>query len=469
METFLFYDLETSGLSPAFDQILTFAAIRTRPDFKEIERHSLVIRLRRDVIPSPRAFITHCLTGDVLDKGESEYRAAQKIHHLFNTPETVSIGYNSLGFDDEFLRFMFYRNLLDPYSHQYAGGCRRVDILPVATLFRVFCESAIKWPSLENGKPSLKLELLSRENRFETSGKAHEAMADVEALIQLSKRLSVQQDVWDYALGFFDKPKDLARITAIEPDFPIGGKRFRLGIIISASFGPEANYLAPVINIGHSTAYKNQDLWVRLDMDQVIDGETGAYDWFVIRKRPADEIIVLPYLDRFGKRLAQKAKMTARSNLETLKASPELFWRSVEYFVQFKYPYIPDIDPDADLYQSGFFTFAEKKEINRFQKASDQEKPKIVSRLKSPRIQNLAGRILSRNFKDLIYDNPEFEDHVDRLISSAERQTPVKGYRNDEKNSLRNARKQLNEIMASDLGPDQQRVFNWLRKYLETL
>jgi exodeoxyribonuclease I len=76
-----------------------------------------------------------------LPAAQNEYQAARVLHTLFNTPDTLSLGYNSLGFDDEFLRFLFYRNLLDPYSHQYAANCSRADILPVAALFKIFCES----------------------------------------------------------------------------------------------------------------------------------------------------------------------------------------------------------------------------------------------------------------------------------------------------------------------------------------
>ena len=114
MKSFLFYDVETSGLNPAFDQILTFACIRTDLSLKEISRELITIQLRRDIVPSPAAFLTHCLTPDELAMGVCEYAAAIQIHQLFNTPGTISIGYNSLGFDDEFLRFLFYRNLLDP-------------------------------------------------------------------------------------------------------------------------------------------------------------------------------------------------------------------------------------------------------------------------------------------------------------------------------------------------------------------
>ena len=34
----------------------------------------------------------------------------------FTVPETCVVGYNSLRFDDEFVRYGLYRNLFDPYA-----------------------------------------------------------------------------------------------------------------------------------------------------------------------------------------------------------------------------------------------------------------------------------------------------------------------------------------------------------------
>ena len=56
MQTLLFYDIETSGLNPAFDQVLTFACIRTDLSLNEISREEIVVRLRDDIVPSPWAF-----------------------------------------------------------------------------------------------------------------------------------------------------------------------------------------------------------------------------------------------------------------------------------------------------------------------------------------------------------------------------------------------------------------------------
>ena len=133
--TYLFYDLETTGLNKSFDQILQFAAVRTDTDFNELERHEFFVKLNPDVIPSPKAMITHNISFDQINSGIPEFEAISKIHKLMNEPETINLGYNSIEFDEEILRFSFYRNLFDPYTHQYNNFCKRMDILPITVMY----------------------------------------------------------------------------------------------------------------------------------------------------------------------------------------------------------------------------------------------------------------------------------------------------------------------------------------------
>ncbi len=472
MKTFLFYDVETSGLNPAFDQILTFACIRTDLSLTEISREAITIKLRRDIVPSPQAFITHCLTQDELNQGITEYEAAQKIHKLLNTPGTVSLGYNSLGFDDDFLRFLFYRNLLDPYSHQYANQCSRMDLLPVTTLFRIFCEGGLKWPRLEDGSSSLKLERISRENGFSTSGRAHEAMADVDAVIELARVFSRQEAVWAYALNFFDKTKDDERLTALEPQCPIGDAAFRVGLMVSASFGPKNNYLAPVIHIGGSIPYKNQTLWIRLDREEGFENIQDPDHVFVTRKRPGDQWFVLPFLDRFQARLTNESSQRYLRNIQEIQADPDGFLKIIHYHQAYKYPEIPDLDPDAALYQSGFFSPLEKREISRFHNSKLLEKTAVCESFQSLRVKVLARRILSRNFEPLflVKSNPEYGEHLRRLGSSLA-QDGIKGYKNDLKYTLDQGMMHLQEIQNREetLSPRQKAVLVWLKPYMQKM
>ena len=473
MKTFLFYDVETSGLNPAFDQILTFAAIRTNLNLREINRQSVTIQLRGDIVPSPKAFLTHGLTNDELALGIHEYEAALKIHKLVNTSETISLGYNSLGFDDAFLRFMFYRNLLDPYSHQYGNGCSRMDILPIAVVYRVFHPDIIKWPEIE-GKSSLKLDLIADANNFVTSGRAHEAMNDVESLIELSKKLFQQKETWYYCLDFFSKTKEEARINRIKSDFQIQDRYFRICIMISLSFGSKINYMAPVIHLGQSLPYKNQSLWFRLD-SEVIPGfgdALNAGDGYVIRKRPGDGLIILPALERFWNRMPAPSKQFADENLKKISSRYEKFFEFIQYHLEYRYPLIPDIDPDASLYQDGFFSGKEKKECDKFHLAGKDRKHEIVDQIQSPRIKILAKRILDRNFSNgsLQAKSKDYQCHLDQLRSVSEANS-IKGYRGDTKYGRHEALEELKELENTLLNPDpdQKKMMVWLNKYINNI
>ncbi len=479
MKTFLFYDVETSGLNHAFDQILTFACIRTDLELNEIERQSITICLRKDIVPSPNAFLVHGLTYDELKRGINEYNAALKIHKILNTSGTISLGYNSLGFDDEFLRFMFYRNLLDPYSHQYANGCARMDILPMTVLFRVFHPKSLNWPQID-GKPTLKLDSISRENNFITSGRAHEALNDVEAVIELSKKMFQQKDIWKYCLDFFNKTRDEVRINSIDKKLDIQNTQFRICLMMSASFGSTVNYMAPVIHLGSSLVYKNQSLWLRLDQDDILGMDSGMdiKDTFVIRKRAADALIVLPALERFWDKLPEQSRNKARENIE--KISNKRFFEFILYHSNYKYPFIPNMDPDAALYQDGFFSFQEKKEINLVHQslkeltktALHSDTIENIKKLNCLRIKTLANRILARNFDDIkgYTEDTEFSLYISRLKSSLE-EDQIIGYKNDKKLNCRQALEELKEKQKTLLNPDQdqKKMLDWLKKYTESL
>ena len=183
--TYLFYDIETTGLDHCFDQILQYASIRTDINFNIIEKYDTYVKIRNDVTYSPHALLATKISPYLtLDKGISEYDAIKKIHDQVNFPGTISIGYNSINFDDLFLRFSFYRNILQPYTHQYAKGCLRMDLLPITILYRYFRESIIKWP-LGN----LKLENINKLNNF-VEDRSHNAAVDVEVTLELAKFLS---------------------------------------------------------------------------------------------------------------------------------------------------------------------------------------------------------------------------------------------------------------------------------------
>ncbi|MGI6612737.1 MAG: exodeoxyribonuclease I [Candidatus Nanosyncoccaceae bacterium] len=204
---FVFYDLETSGLNPRSDRIMQFAAIRTDLDLNPIgEPFNFLIKLSDDTLPSPVAIsVTGITPQKTIEEGYTEAEACDLILNEIFTPNTIVVGYNNVRFDDEFIRHLFWRNFRDPYEWTYKDGRSRWDLLDVVRFTRAVRPGKIKWPIGEDGKPTNRLELLSQLNKLEHS-QAHDALSDVEALIEVG-RLIKESDpkMWGYLLKMRDK------------------------------------------------------------------------------------------------------------------------------------------------------------------------------------------------------------------------------------------------------------------------
>lgn len=206
-DTFLWYDLETFGRNPRTSRISQFAAIRTDTDLNPIgEPLSLFCRPSDDFLPEPEAaLITGITPQHALAAGVCEAEFMAELHKQFSQPGTCALGYNSIRFDDEFIRFGLYRNFFDAYEREYAGGNSRWDLLDVMRMLYAMRPEGLQWPLREDGLPSFKLEDLAKANDcFE--GEAHEALSDVRSLINLARRTKTAQPrLWDYALKLRDK------------------------------------------------------------------------------------------------------------------------------------------------------------------------------------------------------------------------------------------------------------------------
>lgn len=400
MNTYLFYDLETTGLNRTFDQVIQFAAIRTDHELNQLEEHNLKIRLRADVIPSPAAMLTHGIAVSDLADDPCEFDAIATIHRLFNTPGTVTIGYNSLGFDDEFLRFAFYRNLLPPYTHQYANGCYRMDILAMVVIYWLYNREVLQWPDHE-GQPSIKLEHINRLNHL-VAGPAHDALVDVRATVELARRLRTASKVWDYLAGHFDKHTDIQRMKALPVSFDGATGSHTLGLLAASSLGFKQNFQAPILFIGDSKAYRNQSLWLRLDLPelQATDPDSIDANTWVVRKKAGEPGMILPPLERYWERISPERKAIAEANLQWLQNEPDIFKKIIQYHADFRYPEIPDLDVDAALYQSGFWSSADRETCRAFHAAPVDEKGRFIRRFKDKGLRQLARRVLFRNFTE---------------------------------------------------------------------
>jgi exodeoxyribonuclease-1 len=452
--TYLFYDLETSGLNPAFDQILQFAAIRTDTEFRELERHEFRVRLRPDIIPSPGALLaTDVSVCQALTTGCSEYTAARQIHALVNQPDTISIGYNTLGFDDTFLRFTFYRNLLPPYFHQWRNGCRRLDIFPIATHYWLQDSPMFDWPMLD-GQPTLKLEHLKQANGL-AEGQSHDALVDVATTVELARRLRQDEALWVECMIDFDKTAFAARLAQL----PLFLER-PYALLIHAKFGYGQQCQVPALYLGQSNHAGQRHLWLRLDqpeLRQATPNNLHETTW-IIRQKPGEPPFVQAPTPH---KLNAERRETTRENLAWLRQKPALLADIIHYALA--PPPADNFTPDADaaLYTNGFATPQLLDQQQRFHQAPLPQKIALASQFSDVVNRELAIRLLCRN-EGLAYRFPTYQAYWSQLLTEA----PLMDFRGKLRLTPTAALAEIEKVRLTGLTPRQTTILDDLTAYL---
>lgn len=206
-QTFFFYDLETSGLNAREDRIMQFAGRRTDLDLNPIgDPVNILVRLNDDTLPSPDALMVTGITPQkTIDEGYSEAEFSKMLVSELFTPGTTVIGFNNVRFDDEFIRHLLWRNFYDPYEWSWKDGRSRWDMLDVVRMTRALRPEGINWPVDDSGKPTNRLELITKVNNISHEN-AHDALSDVDALISVTQLIKTRQPkLFDYLLKMRDK------------------------------------------------------------------------------------------------------------------------------------------------------------------------------------------------------------------------------------------------------------------------
>jgi len=161
-----------------------------------------------DYLPDPTAcLITGITPQQCLEQGVPEHKFAAVIEKAFSEPGTIGVGYNTIRFDDEVTRFLFWRNLIDPYAREWQNQCGRWDLLDVVRMTYALRPEGIEWPTHDNGKPSFKLEHLSKANGLVHEA-AHDALSDVRATIALARLIRAKQPkLFDFCLALHKKDR----------------------------------------------------------------------------------------------------------------------------------------------------------------------------------------------------------------------------------------------------------------------
>lgn len=464
---YLFYDLETSGINPVFDQVYQFGAILTDDKFNEIERYEIDIKQRPDVVCAPGAMKTTMLSINHIQKGLPEYEGIKKIHALLNKPNTINIGYNTLGYDDKILRFSFFRNLLSPYTHQFKDGCSRADILPVAILYFLYQNDVIQWP-YKNDKFSLKLENINALNKL-YDGTAHNALVDTIVTLELTKVFNKSPKVLNYFLGYFLKQTDFLRtVNSLKNLNGIFDSNLPIVNLANVKYGSDNGFTIPALLIS-SQQDKKTAAFLRLDTVelQAITMDNIEESTWIINKKYGDNIIVLPDDSRTWSMYDSDRVNLVNSNIERLKDTPQLLDEIKKHHTKLKFEYPLNYDLDSKLYETAFSAYdKDKKALSDFHTAPIESKLKSIDKLKDPIFIRLANRIILRNYPEQA--TPSQQISFNKYVAQSEQFNIPRDYSGNFKLTKSKAIAEIVELLSDQtLTPEQKNILSEYKKYLK--
>ena len=425
--TFLWHDYETFGAQVRRDRPAQFAAIRTDADLNEIgEPLMLYCQPAPDFLPDPEACLITGITPQLcLARGVPEYQFAAQIEAALSEPGTIGVGYNTIRFDDEITRFMFWRNLIDPYAREWQNQCGRWDLLDVVRTAYALRPEGIQWPIKPEGGASFKLTDLTAANGLVHEA-AHDALSDVRATIALARLIKTHQPrLFDFCLSLHKKDR-----VAQELGLPTTQAHARPFFHVSGMFGAERGCLALMWPLATHPSNKNELIAWDLAQDPSELSQLKAAD---IRQRMFTKSADLPegvrrlpiktiHLNKspmvMGNLKVLSPAMAARWGLDVpaqlahaavARELPDMSALWPEVFVR-----APEgeTDVDEDLY-GGFVGNGDRRRLNDVRAMSPQQLAHARLGFDDGRLQELVFRYRARNHPDTLSaeETTQWESH----------------------------------------------------------
>ncbi|MBP9906560.1 MAG: exodeoxyribonuclease I [Rhodoferax sp.] len=433
VHTFLWHDYETFGANTRSARPAQFAAIRTDAELNQLgEPVMLYCQPANDVLPDPEAcLITGITPQECLAKGIPEHQFAAQIEQLLAWPGTVGVGYNTIRFDDEITRFMFWRNLIDPYAREWQNDCGRWDLLDVVRTAYALRPEGIQWPCSAEGKPSFKLTDLSTANGLEHNA-AHDALSDVRATIALARLIrTAQPKLFDFCFELHKKERVLAELG-----LPASQHQARPFWHVSGMFKPEQGCLALMWPLAMHPGNKNELLAWDLAQDP---RELASLNAAQIRQRlfsrsadlpegvqrlPVKSVhinkspMVMGHLKVLNAAMAQRWGIDLAAQMQHAVTARDLPDMSAIWVEVFQREASGPVDVDEDLY-GGFVGNADRRRLNDFRHTAPVAMASLRPAFDDARLPELVWRYRARNFPDSLRadERARWESHrAARLI-----------------------------------------------------
>ncbi len=418
MESLYFYDLETTGVNSRSSRVMQFAGQRTDLNLKPIgEPHNILIKITEDVLPEPDAvMITGITPQKTLTEGISEVEFLKYFHDEIATPGTIFTGFNTVRFDDEFMRFMHYRNYYDPYEWQWKDNKSRWDVLDFTRMTRALRPEGIEWPFDSKGKPTNRLELLTAVNKLDHQN-AHDALSDVYATIAVADMIKTKQPkLFAFLLEMRDKRKVAELVESGKPFLYTSGKyeseKQKTTIVIMIAKTPDGAALVydlskdptPFINMSESEII---ECWIRRYDDPGLRLPVKALKY---NRCPA--IAPLSVLDEASKKRIDFDEESINSNLNKLDKEKfgDLCLKAMNKMNKARNVKQKDLLENTDnvderLYD-GFFGAQDKTGMRRVRASSKKDVQELsVDLFEDERLKGLLPLFKARNFPESLSDS----------------------------------------------------------------
>ena len=389
MKTFFFYDLETSGLNAREDRVMQFAGQRTDMDLNPIgEPVNILVKMTEDALPSPGAImVTKITPQDTLRDGITEAEFVKFVTEEVFVPNTIAVGYNTVRFDDEFMRATLWRNFYDPYEWEWKDGRSRWDILDVVRLTRALRPEGINWPFREDGAPTNRLELITKLNGV-AHEHAHDALSDVYATIAVAKLIKEKQPkLFDFLLKMRDK-KEIKKYVNLDNKQPF--------VYASGRYANEFNKTTVAFPL---TSGRNGNVLVydlRYNLEEIDPEKTfPVVKELCFNKCPAVAPLLVLNEGNGWKKIGLDEKMMRR-NLEILLKHPE-FAEKMRSDIENRPEFPSAVEPEAALYD-GFINDADKIKVAAVRNADANKLADFHPDFHDSRLPELLLHYKGRNF-----------------------------------------------------------------------
>lgn len=446
--SFLWHDYETFGAQARRDRPAQFAAIRTDMDLNEIgEPINIFCMPANDFLPDPQScLITHITPQQCLEQGMPEPAFAAIIENALAATGTIGVGYNTIRFDDEITRFLFWRNLIDPYAREWQNQCGRWDIMDMLRTCYALRPEGIQWPLNEEGKPSFRLEHLTAANGIKHEA-AHDALSDVRATIALARLVKEKQPrLFEFCLALHKKEK-----AASEIGLPLMSKPF---LHISGMFGTERGCLAVMWPLAVHPKNKNEVIaWdLRFDPTELLSLDIATIQQRMFSKSdalpegvsrlPVKSIhlnkspMVISNLKTLSPEMATRWQLDMPTIMQHAQSAanlmhrPELgmqFWEKV-----YARPMAEAVDVDEDLY-GGFVSTADRRTLNDLRNMNGAQLAKAQPNFQDHRLPELVFRYRARNYPETLSsaESAQWLEHrIARMLDGENNARTVEAYFN---------------------------------------